>query len=53
MLWRENEAVVTEFLKENPAFSLIADQGKAGMQTFLPPDDLGDGFFVAVMERKC
>lgn len=53
VLWRENEAVVTEFLKENPAFSLIADQGKAGMQTFLPPDDLGDGFFVAVMERKC
>lgn len=53
LLRRENEAVVDEFLKHHSEFSLCKELGHPAIQTFIPPADPGDGFFVAVMERKC
>lgn len=55
LLKEENEEVVSRFLKDNTDFrsvsiDLLDIDGHC--HTFIPPDSLGDGFFVAVLERK-
>ncbi len=49
----ENDNIVNEFLSNNKDFKLISAYNKddAATVTLMPPNDLGDGFFVAVMER--
>ena len=53
LLKSENDAVVNAFLKDNYDFKLISVLNKTNKATLtlMPPDDLGDGFFIAVMER--
>lgn len=53
LLKRENEDVVLQFLKENTEFKSVPlfEDGPDSMLTFMPPDDDGDGFFMAAMER--
>jgi 16S rRNA (cytosine967-C5)-methyltransferase len=52
---KENGAVVEKFLKENTDFALteigVLDI-KEYTKTFIPPESLGDGFFIAALERK-
>lgn len=55
LLKEENEEVVSRFLKDNTDFrsvgiDLLDIDGHC--HTFIPPDSLGDGFFVAALERK-
>lgn len=52
LLKRENEGVVNRFLTENPDFLAVSvfDDGETTV-TFMPPNDAGDGFFIAAMER--
>lgn len=55
LLKRENEEVVERFLKENKDFALAEIEVlgiNQKVKTFLPPDCLGDGFFIAALERK-
>jgi 16S rRNA (cytosine967-C5)-methyltransferase len=55
LLKKENEEVVERFLKENKDFALAEIEVlgiKEKVKTFLPPDCLGDGFFIAALERK-
>lgn len=49
----ENDNIVFDFLNNNKDFKLVSAYNMAdnGTLTLMPPDDLGDGFFVAVMER--
>ena len=51
----ENIEVVNRFLKENPNFVPVnidvLDINETNY-TFLPPQSIGDGFFIAVFERK-
>ena len=49
----ENDDIVNAFLKSNKDFKLVSVYGKNtdAAITLMPPEDLGDGFFVAVMER--
>ena len=53
LLKEENDEVVKSFLSKNKEFKLVSpfNDETAKTFTFMPPDDLGDGFFVAVMER--
>ena len=52
LLKRENEGVVDRFLKANTNFKPVSvfDNGESCV-TFMPPQDAGDGFFIAAMER--
>ena len=55
LLKEENEEVVSRFLKENTDFMSVSINllgVDTQWHTFLPPDSLGDGFFVAALERK-
>ena len=49
----ENDDIVSDFLNKNKEFKLITayNQNSDNTVTLIPPEDLGDGFFVAVMER--
>ena len=49
----ENDYVVSDFLNSNTDFKLVSvyNQNNGSTCTLMPPEDLGDGFFVAVMER--
>jgi len=49
----ENDNVVAEFLNNNKEFKLVSAyrQNNNDTLTLMPPCDLGDGFFIAVMER--
>ena len=49
----ENGNIVSDFLNCNKDFKLISVYNRTDNKTLtlMPPDDLGDGFFVAVMER--
>jgi 16S rRNA (cytosine967-C5)-methyltransferase len=53
LLKEENENIVNAFLKEFKDFKLISafNDDTVSTKTFLPPYDIGDGFFIAVMER--
>ena len=55
LLKNENEEVVNRFLERNKDFA-PAKIGVLGIEdtnvTFIPPNFLGDGFFVAAFERK-
>ena len=53
LLKEENDSVVNAFLDNNKDFKLVSVLNKAdnATVTFMPPEDCGDGFFVAVMER--
>lgn len=53
LLKEENDEIVKSFLNENTDFKLISafNQPAESTVTFMPPKDIGDGFFVAVMER--
>ncbi len=53
LLKRENDAVVSAFLKSHPEFRPVAisDKEQAYSKTFVPPMDKGDGFYLAKMER--
>ena len=49
----ENKDVVNSFLANNKDFKVVAPFNfeKADYLTLMPPENLGDGFFIAVMER--
>lgn len=49
----ENDNIVNSFLINNKEFKLVSAYNKADAATvtLMPPSDLGDGFFVSVMER--
>lgn len=51
LLKRENENIVTNFLKDNKSFCLKQIFGESGYKTFVPPESNGDGFFIAALER--
>lgn len=51
LLKEENDEVVNSFLDKNKEFKLIPALNNMMSNTFMPPEDFGDGFFVAVMER--
>ncbi len=53
LLPQENQMIVSEFLKHNSNFSPVFEEEKPVLKTLIPPNNLGDGFFFAVMERKC
>ncbi len=50
----ENDDIVSDFLSNNKDFKLVSVYNKTNNKTLtlMPPEDLGDGFFVAVMERQ-
>lgn len=57
VLERENEAVVRQFLRDHPAFSLVpfvhpACGSTGGMITLLPHLHQTDGFFIAKLRRE-
>ena len=49
---KENEDIVTDFLRENEDFTLSDFDGCGGMRCMLPHKDKTDGFFIAKMVRK-
>ena len=53
LLKNENDDIVSDFLNNNNDFKLVSAYNKSSDSTctLMPPKDLGDGFFVAVMER--
>lgn len=53
LLKDENDDIVFDFLNKNKDFKLVSAYNRTDNKTLtlMPPEDLGDGFFVAVMER--
>lgn len=54
LLKSENQEVVNLFLSKNKDFKLVTpfNLEKPEYITLMPPENLGDGFFIAVMERS-
>lgn len=50
----ENNDIIFDFLNKNKAFKLVSVYNRTDEKslTLMPPEDLGDGFFIAVMERE-